>query len=32
MNIIDVSMECENVVVKNSEIASDNNIRRTCPD
>lgn len=32
MEIINVNIECENVIVKNSEVASDNNIRRTCPD
>lgn len=32
MEIITVKPEQENIVVKNSQVATDNNIRRTCPD
>ena len=32
MEFVKVSVEAENVVVKNTAVASENNIRRTCPD
>lgn len=32
MEIVTISVEAENVVVKNTVVASENNIRRTCPD